>query len=344
MTRALWFFLLIWLFLPALPGRAAEELRILSNGRIIPPPVVERFEKTYGIRVKIENFESHAALSAYLETRPRGDLALLRSHFVGYLHDNDQLAPINHALLPNLKNLWPDACDLPTDVGCTYSVPYIHGTLGLLYRVDMFDGRKPGWSSVFDRGTGSTPFAMTDQYRDVMGVALMHLGFSYNSASPIIIGQAAEALQELTSHPAFMGFLPVDGIRRFFQEKFIYLAVTYSNIAVQAMADDPDLAYATPEGETVIWTYAHVINSHSTNVEGAHKWINFLMEPEVAAEVSVWNKAASFNQAAMPFIPAEIRTNQVIYPPEGGWHDAQIPMNVGAEAEKLMIEYWSRIK
>ena len=344
MTRALWVFILIWLLGPAQPGWALEELRILSGGRVIPPAVVERFEKRYDIRVKIENFESHEALSAYLETNPRGDLALLRGHQVGNLRDSGHLARINHDLLPNLKNLWPQSYNLATDVGCVYSVPYLHGTLGLLYRRDLFGDRQPGWSGVFERGAGSTPFAVIDQYRDAMGVALMHLGYSYNSSSPVAIGQAAEALRDLAAQPAFMGFLNVDGTLRFFREKFIYLAVTYSNVAVRAMEDDPSLAYVSPESGAVTWTYVCVINRHSQRIESAHKWLDYLLEPEVAAEVSVWNKAASPNQAALAFIPAEIKDNPVIYPPNGVWSGAQFPQSVGAEAEMLMIEYWSRIK
>jgi len=342
--RALWLLIGIWLLGPVLPGWGMEELRILSGGHVTPPSIVERFEKKHRIRIKIENFESHEALAAYLEARPRGDLALLRGHYVDYLRENNQLAPINHALLPNLKNLWPQAFSMATDVGCTHSIPYLYGTLGILYRSDLFGGRKPNWSSIFDRGAGSTPFAVTDQYRDAIGVALMHLGFSYNASSPVAIGQAAENLRDLTAHPAFMGFLNVDGTLRFFREKFIYLAVTYSNIAVQAMEEDSTLDYVTPEREVLTWAYVYVINRDSTKVEAAHKWLDFLLEPEVAAEVSAWNKGASPNKAALPFIPDEIRNNPIIYPPGSIWHDAQFPLGIGVEAEKLMIEYWSRIK
>ena len=344
MARLLWFLILVWLAAPVQSGWGLEELRILSGGRVTPPAVIERFEKKHHIRIKIENFESHEALAAYLETSPRGDLALLRGHHVGYLRDNGQLAPINHDLLPNLKNLEPQSYNLPYDVGCAHSVPYLHGTLGILYRKDFFRDHKPDWSSIFDRGAGSTPFAMTDQYRDAMGVSLMHLGYSYNSSSPIIIGQAAETLRDLAAHPAFMGFLNVDTSLRYFKEKFIYLAVTYSNVAVRAIEEDSTLAYVSPEQGQVTWTYAYVINKNSQKIEAAHKWLNYILEPEVAAEISVWNKAMSPNKAALAFIPDEIKDNPVIYPPRDIWSDAQIPMSVGPEAENLMIEYWSRIK
>ena len=344
MTRALWVFILIWIAGPAPSGWALEELRILSGGHVIPPTVVERFEKQYDIRIKIENFESHEALAAYLETAPRGDMALLRGHQVGVLRDSGHLARLNHNLLPNLKNLRPESYNLATDVGCVHSLPYLHGTLGILYRRDLFGDRQPGWSGIFEQGSGSTPFAVIDQYRDAMGVALMHLGYSYNSSSPVAIGQAAEALRDLAAQPAFMGFLNVDGTLRFFREKFIYLAVTYSNVAVRAMEADSALAYVSPEPGAVTWTYVYVIKRGSQKIEAAHKWLNYNLEPEVAAEVSVWNKAISPNQAALSFIPDEIKDNPDIYPPDAVWYDAQIPVSVDAEAEKLMVEYWSSIK
>jgi spermidine/putrescine transport system substrate-binding protein len=335
--------MLLCLLAPAASGWATEELRILSGGHIIPPAVVEAFEKKHHLRIRIESFDSHETLAAYLETDPQGDLALLRGHHVSYLRERNRLAPVNHALLPNLKNLWPQALNSPVDAGAAYSVPYLQGTLGLLYRRDLFGGRKPGWNSLFDRRAAVTPFAVTDQYRDAMGVALLYLGYSYNNPSPAALGRAAEALQGLAGHPAFMGFLSVESLGRFVREQFIYLAVTYNNVAARAIEDDPSLAFNVPEHGAVSWTYAFVINKKSRNLEAVHQWLNYLLEPEVAAEVSAWNRAASPNRAALAFIPDGIKSNTVIYPPNELLYKAQAPLSLGAEAEKQMTEYWSNI-
>ena len=341
---ALIIFILMTL-LPVAAALATDELRILSSDRITPPDLVERFEREEGIRVRFEYFESPEALAAYLEARPRGDMALLRGYYVPQLANKDQLAPLNHQLLPNLKHLVSGELNTTSDPDRRYSVPYLMGTLGIIYRAELLAGQGvPGWDWIFERFAGSASFAITNQYRDAMGAALIHLGYSYNSTSPVAIGQAAELLRGLAEHPAFLGFLDPATTLKFLNEKFIYAAITYNNLAAEAMEDDPGLAFRVPEGGAVFWSYVYVINKQSSQAKAAHKWLNFLMEPEVAARVSTWNRATSPNLAARALMPPAIGDNPVLYPPASVWRNAEPARAVDPETEKLFIKFWSQIK
>jgi len=320
------------------------ELRILASSHCTPPSVIERFERQNNIRLRFEYFESPAVLDSYLQSTPRGDLALVRNHFVRPLFENGQIARLDPVLLPNLKNLDPRACGQASDSDQLFSVPYIQGTIGIIFRSDLLGPEKPLWYYVFGWETGSIPFSLPNHYRDTMGTALIHLGFSYNSTSPATIGQAAEVIRALTGHPAFMGFLDSDETLRYLRENFIYVAVTYNNLAAQAMAGNPNLDFAVPAGAGVAWSFNYVLNSRSQKAEAAHKWLNYLMEPEVAAEVSAWNLATTPNLAARPLLPPEIRDNPVLYPPEAVWREAEAPRDLGPASDSLFIEHWSRLK
>ena len=342
LTFILTFILTLFMFLPSTLAWGMEELHILSSDRITPPDLVERFERERGLRVRFEYFESPAALAAYLETRPRGDLALLRGYHVGRLVENSQLSPLDHQLLPNLKNLGGEMSST-IDPEYQYALPYLLGTMGIVYRTDLLDGPPPAWSWIFDRFAGSASFASTNQYRDAMGVALRELGYSYNSTSPVAIGQAAEVLRNLTNHPAFMGFLDPAGTLRFLREKFIYAAVTYNNLAAEAMEGDPGLSFDIPADGGVAWSYVYVLNSQSQRTEAAHQWLNFLMEPEVAAHIATWNRATSPNHAARTLLPPEIISNPVLYPPLEIWRACETAKSVDVESEKLYVQFWSQI-
>lgn len=335
---------LLCLILTLAAGPAqAEELLILSSARIIPPAIMEGFEKESGIKIRLEYFESPEALAAYLESRPRGDLALLRGYYLQGLIDNRQLARLNHRLLPGLKNLDEWALNSPADPGARYSVPFLIGTMGILYRGAAMDGVRSDWNHIFGPEAGTMPFACPDQYRDALGASLISLGYSYNSVSAEAIGEAAERLRNLKNHPTFMGFMPPETVLRYLRERFIHCAVTYNNLAAIAINEDSGLEYVVPDHNRVSWVYAFVLNQASSRTNEAHKWLNYLLKPEVAAAVSTWNKAASPNTAALPLLPPEIRNNPVIYPASAVWFGAERPTGVG-ETEKLYIEHWSGMR
>ena len=355
----------------AASAEATDELHILSGANITPPSVVERFERENDIHLRFDFFDSPEAMGAYIKTKHRGDLALLRGHYVGKLIQNNALLPLNHALLPNLKNLGDRARHSSIDPGGVYSIPYLRGTLGIIYRRDALGAEKPTWRQLFSQGYSTTPlaitsrrntlgadkiagaahqghsaipFAVTDRYRDAMGLAQSYLGYSYNSTSPLAISQAAELLRVLADKPAFMGFLSLETTLKYLKEKFIYAAVSYNYLAAVAMAQDPGLDYTVPAHNGMVWSYVYVISAKTPRADVAYKWLNFLMEPEVAAEVAAWNRAASSNEAALLMMPPEIRDNPVIYPPDEVWGTSETPLSLDDEAERMSIDCWSHLK
>ncbi len=338
-----WLIVAVLMALTARPAAAEEELRILASARLTPPAVVERFEKEFGLRVRFEYFESAEDLAAYLEAQPRDDLALIRGYYVSSLARNGRLAALDHALLPNLANLGRRALENPVDPGCLHSAPYLQGTLGILYRAGLWGTWPPSWENIFGPGAGVAPFAVINQYRDALGIALLYLGHSDNATSPAAVAQAAELLRGLSAHPAFLGYLDPDTLQKYFKEKLIYAAITYNNLAAVAMASDPGLAFHVPRGGGLAWSYVYVVNAQSPRKATAHAWLNYLLRPDVAAEVSVWNLATSPNQAALDLLPPAVRNNATLYPPEAVWENAEYLQSVG-EAESVYLEDWSRLQ
>jgi Spermidine/putrescine-binding periplasmic protein len=340
----LFLIIVIMVMLNAPPAAALEELHILAGTRMIPEALVDRFQQESGIRLKIEYFDSPEALAAYLGAHPRGDLALVREHHLGPLVNNRQLSALDHARLPGLRNLSPQALDNPADPGCHYSFPYTVGSLGIIYRRDVLDGEPDGWPWLFGQYAHTAPFAMANQYRDVMCAALISQGYSCNSTSPLAVEQAVETLRQVEKHPAFIGFLDVPSTLSYLKERIIYAAFTYDNVAAQAMAEDPGLAFTRPGGEGINWSWIFVFNKQSQNPEAAYRWLEFLLDPQVAAAVSMEYDTATPNQAALEYLGEATKRNTVIYPPSSQAAKPQMPLGIDEKSEKLYIDYWSRLK
>ncbi len=321
----------------------AASLRILTDDKIIPPAIVERFTRETGIRLRIEYFETAGALNAYIDTDFDGDLILMRCINLAPHITANKLAFLDRSLLPNLVNLKPYNDHNPQDPHYHYTIPYIQGIVGVLYRSGMWGPGSPSWNNIFAPNMSVASFTITDQYRDAMGAALIYLGHSVNSTSPEDISQAAQVLELLTNNPAFIAFMPQERTLRFLKEKFIYAAVTYNRIAAKAMQEDPGLSFYVPNRGGFIWSYAFAANKNSPHQKEIHRWLNYLLDPDVAAEVSTWNLAASPNLKVFTRLPALVRSNPVIYSPGPVWGRSEPLRDLGA-ADDLYKEYWSRIK
>ncbi len=329
----------IILFTPGAAGAAMKELKILASSHIVPPAVVQRFEARHDLRVRFEFFESPEALAAYLDSRPSGDMALVRGHYLDDMKKKNLVLPLDHSLLPNLKYMDAAYIGSLPDPGGQYSIPYLVGNVGLIYRQDILGLNPPNLNQLFGANSLLVPFSLMRQYRDAIGVALKYLGYSYNSTAISQVEEAVNLLKSLSDRPAFIGFLNGEAARRFLREDITYMAMSYNNEAARAIAEDSRLAYVTLENSLIGWSFAHVVSEKCQNVAEAHAWINYIMEPEVAAEISAWNLATSPNLAALDLMPESVRNNPVLYPEGGVWLGAEIPGSVD-DASDTYVEYW----
>ncbi len=331
--------LIILIFMPLDAEAATRELKILAAARLAPPSIAHKFQARHGIRVSFEYFETAEALDAYLESGAAGDLFLIRGHQLDALKNKNQLLPLDRKLLPNLRYMDKTYLDSPPDPGGEYSLPYLVGNIGLIYRRDLLGESPPNLSQIFDPNSRTATFSIMRQYRDAIGVALKYLDYSYNSDDNMEIEAAISLLKSLNERPSFIGFLDPGETMRFLDDSMSYMAVSYNNEAARLIMDDDRFAYVLPEESLIGWSFAHVVSATSRNVKEAHLWLDFIMEPETAAEISAWNLATSPNLAARGLLPAEIGENPVLYPAGGVWKGAEIPRSLN-EGGEVYIEDW----
>jgi spermidine/putrescine transport system substrate-binding protein len=327
---------------PATPPR---PLNIFIWSEYIDPEVVEEFERTHNVKVRLDLYESNEEMISMLQTGRQGayDLIVPTTYFIPSLVNMDLIQPLNHDLLPNLVNLDPRFTSFEEDPGNKYTVPYQWGTSGLVVRADDPASVEPSWDLLFKESASQGSFLLFDTARDAMGGALIYLGLSANTTDIEEIRKAGELLISAKNRPNFMGFNGgVDGLSKVVSG-VASIAQVYSGEAVKAALEEPGVVFVTPKEGCEIWLDLFAIPKGAANVETAHEFLNFTLEPEIAARLADFNMYATPNAKALELVSPENRANPAIYPDDELVSKMQYYKDLG-EASRLYEETWTIVK
>ena len=292
-----------------------RELVLLNWSEYIDPQVVKRFEQTYNVKLREVYFETDDTRDELLlETGGKGyDLVLSSGLALSTYRKQGWLAPIGQQQVPNLKHIntrWITA--FPDADG--YAVPYFWGTTGIAYRRDLLGYDIDSWKQIFqpdDKLSGK--ILMGNAVNEVVGMALKSLGFSANSTNPEEYRQAQQLLQQQQPHVKEYGYMTLD-------EKSVlatgkaYAAMTYSGDALAVKEIEPNIRYVLPREGGNLWVDYLTVMASSRNKALAYKFINFINQPEIAAQLAEYVYYASPNLAAEKLLDADFLTDPVIYP------------------------------
>ena len=323
------------------PGHA-EDLYFYNWSEYLPDEVIEQFEAETGIDVHYDTYDSNESMYAKVKLVEGGgyDLVVPSTYYVNRMRQEGLLLPIDQARLQNFDHLDPALLDKPYDPGNEYSVPYLWGSTGMMVNTDAIDaGKVQGWDDLW-RDEFAGQILLTDDVREVFGMALRTLGHSGNTTDPEQIKAAYEKLRGL-----------VAGVRVFNSEspKEPYLmgevnvGMQWSGEAFVAQGENPALQYVYPEEGVILWMDSLVIPRGAKNVDAAHRMIDFLLRPDIAAKISGEIGYSTPNLAALENIPDEVRNNPVAYPPKEILEAGEFQLDVG-DAIRVYEEYWERLK
>ena len=312
----------------AKPG-AGGELRIYNWTDYIDPALLAQFTKETGIKVTYDTFDSNEVLETKVLGGNTGyDLVVPSNHNVPRYITAGAIQPLDKAQLPGLDKLSPDVLKHmePFDPGQKFSVPYMQGTIGIGYNVDAVAKRLPGvkidsWAVVFDPANlaklKDCGVYFLDASEDMYAVALNYVGRDSNSKAPADY-QAATAL--------LMKARPY--VRKFHSSEYIdalangdiCVAVGYSGDVLQAKARAEEaknkvrIAYAIPKEGSQVWFDVFAIPKDAPNPAAAHRFIAFMLRPEIIAKASNFTRYANANAAATPLVDPAIRDDPNAYP------------------------------
>ena len=280
------------------PDLTGQSLVISNWEGYMPEDLPQRFEEATGVPVTVANHATNEEIVAKLTAGGNSgiDVAFVSGQFAQALAEYGALATLDHAQIPNLANLYPEATQLAYDPGNTISAPYAWGTTGLCYRSDLISA-PTSWNDLLDPAedvAGKTTMLATERW--LMLPAQKALGFSVNTTDPDEMEQVKDVLTATK-----------DTLLAYDDTTFYSRLVSGEAVLVEAwdgwcnygIAEDPNIAFVVPEEGSDLWTDTMVVLDSSANKEAAHAFINYILDPEVHTWVveNILYKVP--NQAAM---------------------------------------------
>jgi spermidine/putrescine transport system substrate-binding protein len=299
----------------AAPPASPRTLVLLNWSEYLDPELVEKFEARFNAKLNEVYYESDDLRDdMMLETDGAGyDLVLVNDLSVDNYRKRGWLAPLDKSKIENIKYIdphWVDA--FPASRG--YAVPYFWGTLGIAYRKDLIEQPPTSWMDLLKPAEYLRErISMIESARDLFTPALKGLGYSANSDNPAAIDAAGQLLLAQKPYVRTYTYLALDDTSALVSGDVI-AAMMYNGDALMVQEYDDNIAYVLPKEGGNIWVDYLAVVETSKNKDLAWAFINFLNEPENAAQLAQFVYYATPNTAAEKLLPAEFLSNPVIYP------------------------------
>ncbi|MFS8912891.1 spermidine/putrescine ABC transporter substrate-binding protein [Synechococcus sp. B60.2] len=337
--------LLLLFFWPLRTAAQKQTLQLYIWSEYIDPAILTAFEKATNSRVAVSVYESNEDMIAKLRGGgvSQYDVVVPTDYVVPNMVELGLLQPLNKALIPNLRNLGEKFVGLPFDPENTYTVPYQWGTTGIGYRKDRLpENFERSWGLIFDPQQQYGPFVMIDEMRSMIAAAALYLGFDINTTVRSELQQIQQLLIDTKRRSA--GLIGGVGGKNQLVSGTANVAVVYSGDALQAAEENPNIGYFVPREGAHIWLDVMAIPAKAPNPELANRFINFLLEPEIGAQLSNYNRFATPNAAALPKINPQDRQNPAIYPDEATFARLQYLKVLSQEELRLVDAVWTAVK
>jgi len=296
-------------------GKAAPDKKInfYNWDTYIGKTTLGDFKDATGIQVDMSLFSNNDELFAKLRGGNQGyDVIVPTNDFVQRMVAADMLVPLDHAKIPNMKNIAPEFQDPAFDPGRKWSMPYTWLVLGLGYRKSKIKGVPNDWKWVFDSPQYKGRIGLLSEAGDLCRLVLKYLGQPMNSADPAALKQVEDIL--IRQKPNIAVFHEDNG-QDLLLSGDIDIVVEYNGDIAQVMKEDPDLDFVVPKQGSQISSDCLCIPKGAPNPDLAHQFINFLLDGKVGAEISKTIQYPTPNAAAKALMDASYRDNPVVFPP-----------------------------
>lgn len=260
----------------------SNVLKLYLPGEYLGENVISDFEKQYGVRVIVENFDSNEMMYTKLMAGDRYDVIIPSDYMIERLMNEDFLQPLDKSMIPNMENMSDAVLGMSYDPDNTYSIPYFWGSVGLVYNHENVDPaviESEGWEVLRNTDYAGHIY-IYDSERDSFMMAFKALGYSMNTEDPNEINDAYEWLLQMnnTMSPVYVTDEVIDGMMNGYKD----IAVVYSGDAAVVLDENEDMSFYMPSQGTNIWCDAMVIPQNAENPKLAHEFINYMLTYEAA--------------------------------------------------------------
>jgi spermidine/putrescine-binding protein len=307
-------------------------MRLLAWPGMPDPSAVAEAAARVGAEAEIVAVAANDVIPEHLDDGGPWDLIFPSDHLVERLRGEGRLLALDPQALP-LERLAPWARELPYDPRCEHSVPFAFGTTGILH--DAALGEVDSWSALLDPPEG-VRVGMLAEVREVVGAALLAAGHSPNDASPRALADARALLERQRPRVA-----------RWDSDDFTGPVLrgevgahhAWSGPAAQAVRWRPEMRYVVPREGAILWVTAAAIPAGAPDPERSLALVRELMDPALAARTTERHGYSTPNDAARDLLPAALREDPALFPPESVRARCEIVRDLGAGELRMARVY-----
>lgn len=321
----------------------SNVLYVYNWGDYIDPDLITKFEDETGIDVKYDVYDTNEIMYQKLNSgNVSYDLIIPSDYMIEKMKSEGMLAKIDFSKIPNYKYIGEQFKNLAYDPTNEYSVPYMWGTVGIIYNTKKVTDPVDSWDILWNTKY-KDQVIMPDGVRDAMAVAEKKLGYSLNTENPNEIEAAKRELMTQKKDGLILAYM-VDQVKDAMVGGEASLAVAWSGDAVTMIERNPDLAYAIPKEGSNKWFDGIAIPKNAQHKENAEKFINFLCDPENAKQNVEYIGYSTPNTAAYDLLPEDVREDKVAYPDESSLKNCEVFVDLPPEILRKYDEAWLEIK
>ena len=324
-------------------GKGEEDkgvVNVYNWGEYIGEDIVAQFEAETGIKVNYKTYDTNEALYSVLKQGGVSyDVIIPSDYMISRMIAEDMLEKIDFDNIPNMS-LIEDWSGMEYDPSGEYTVPYMSGTVGIIYNTSMIDEEITSWGALFDEKY-SGQILMFDNSRDAFGIALKYLGYSLNTTNKVELNEAFELLQ--TQKPLLQGYV-MDQIFDKLESGEAAIGPYYAGDYLTMLENNPDLAFVVPEEGSNRFVDCMAIPKGAENKANAEAFINFICGTDIALENADYVGYTSPNSEVEELLELDEEAASIVYPSEEILAICEFFINLPQNILDAYDDYWVRLK
>ncbi|VEF46319.1 family 1 extracellular solute-binding protein [Bacillus freudenreichii] len=321
-------------------GELSGELNLFIWSEYMPDTILKQFEEETGIKVNYNVYSSNEEMLAKISAGAAGyDISVASDYMVEIMRKQNLLEKVDKENLANIDNLDPEFLNLEFDPDNDYSIPYMWGNVVIAVNKDTVKKDVTSFEDLWDTEFKNSLVVLDDQ-RVLIGVGNKLQGESMNSTDSKVIQKSKDLLIDLL--PNIKAY-DSDSPKTMLINGEAKAGIVWGAEAYLAEKENPSIQTILPDEGSNIWFDNFVIPAGAPNKKNAEAFIDFILKPEISAQIIEDFPYANPNKAAHELIDEDVMSHPAVYSNEEFLKKSEVFRDI----EDAILEYdraWSEIK
>lgn len=318
----------------------SNELNVFNWSNYLPASIIEKFEKEYNVKVNYSTYSSNEEMLAKLMTGGNAyDITVATGYTVDLMRKQKLIASLDKNNIPNIKNIGPEYLNQDFDPENTLSLPYMAGTFVIAVDTSKVMAPIEKYEDLW-RAELNNSLVVPDDGRAMIGISNKIQGKSLNETDPAVLTKSKELLIKLL--PNIKAY-DSDSPKTLFLNGEVKAGLVYSSEAFLAMQSKPTIKTIFPKEGMILWMDNFVIPKDAPHKKTAEVFINFLLRPEISAEISKEIPYTNPNMEARKLIDKSILSSPVNYPSKESLEQGEYAKDIG-DSIREYDRIWNDVK